>query len=324
MSTTLRYNLRQRAKGPRPGAHSGLAPPTGTLHTGSARGADSSPLSEQSDSNVSSIRSDARVRPGVLYSQAGRSPAGAYRGSFSDQEAHPRSSGTHPVPRRGQEARPHTPSSQPGAASDCSLSSSNKENKMLSSIHPDGSESVPTIANASLEDPSGGQWTEVRRKRRARSLEGATLRDLPPHNKSAQTVRPARLNDEQQRVVNTAEQSLSEEQRSRIRKRMKTVHRPRDQSSSRGEGPSTMTKGKTVDARNWGAVAIDSDELDPEAQRKEFDKYSAQRSMQQELGSDYDSDEQQAALDYWSLKLGLVKRRGCNGARAITRSSWPF
>ncbi len=65
-----------------------------------------------------------------------------------------------------------------------------------------------------------------------------------------------------------------------------------------------MMEGKTIDARNWGAIAIDSNELDPEAQRQEFDKYSAQCSMQQELGLDYDSDEQRAALDCWRSVKG--------------------
>ena len=181
MSSALRYNLRQRASGPRPGARSGLAPPPGTLLNSSARGADTSPLSDDSDSSMS-VRSDARVRPGVLYSQVGRTPAGAYRGSLSDQEAHPRASGTHPVPRRGQEARPRTESSQPGAASDnTSMSSSNKENKIPSPTLPEGSENAPSAEAGSMEASGGGQWTEVRRKRRARSLEGATQRDLPPH-----------------------------------------------------------------------------------------------------------------------------------------------
>ncbi|RPD63500.1 hypothetical protein L227DRAFT_651120 [Lentinus tigrinus ALCF2SS1-6] len=111
-------------------------------------------------------------------------------------------------------------------------------------------------------------------------------------------AQPVRFNDEQRRVVNAAAGSLTEEQRGRFHKRMQNIRRDRERSGSHGEGPSTFTKGKTVDARNWGAVGIDAQELDPEAQRCALENYAAQRALQ-ENDNDIDPEEQRAALEYW-------------------------
>ncbi|RPD82677.1 hypothetical protein L226DRAFT_607766 [Lentinus tigrinus ALCF2SS1-7] len=274
MSSNIRYNLRNRASGPRPGAHSGLAPLPGTFQNPSPLSTDALSDSGLSDTAVSesrSIRSDSRVRPGVSYSQAVRTDDGADPGSLGDQEADPRSSGVDSASHSGLEAYPCTPSPQPSAAVVSStLSPSDKEN--TNPVRP----YAPRPSSTDVEsEPASGLWTKVRRhKRRARSHDGLPLRDLPPHLNPA--LSGVRLNKEQRRVVNAAEQSLTEEQRSRIQKRMQNI-RPGESSESRGEGPSTWEKGKAVDARNWGAADLDSSELDPEAQRRELEHYSIQR-----------------------------------------------
>ncbi|KAI1786251.1 hypothetical protein LXA43DRAFT_898345, partial [Ganoderma leucocontextum] len=143
--------------------------------------------------------------------------------------------------------------------------------------------------NIASEDVSdGGQWTEVRRKkRRARSFDSATPQDeTPPRAAVVPPAGTAPLNDEQQRAVDAAEKSLTKDKRGHIEKRMRAVNNPRDSSSSRGEGPSAMAKGKMVDARNWGAVDIDPAELDPKAQRRAFAQISAHKPSEY-----YNSDE---------------------------------
>ena len=46
--------------------------------------------------------------------------------------------------------------------------------------------------------------------------------------------------------------------------------------SSRGEGPSDLArKGKMIDPREWGAVNLQPEEMDIDAQRKLFELYAA-------------------------------------------------
>ena len=300
MSPT-RYNLRKKASGPRKGAHSGLAPLPGTLPTSSPLGTDRSSDSELSD--APSIRSVASIRPGVSYSQAASTNTGADTGSLRDQEADPRS----------------VVAPQSGTAGDSPLSASDKEN-IIDSISLKAS--YPENATAAHEEPENeedGPWTEVRRHRKhspsdgkrrphtpVRTLLGKPLGDEKKGLSSAATD----LSREQRRAVKAAENSLTREQRGRIRERMQKVHRNRATSSnSRGEGPSTFTKGKTVDARNWGAAGIDSKELDPDAQRRELEAYSGRKALRED-DSYADPDEQRAALEYWRAmkKMQRAKR----------------
>ncbi len=327
MSANIRYNLRNRASGPRPGVHSGLAPLPGSFQNPSSRGSDSAP-SDGEHSDASSVASSARsssVRPGVSYSQATSHRVGANTASLSDQEANPRVSGADTVPSNGREAYPCNNSPQSGTVGASSLSSSGKENIFPSTPSRQTSSSLTTM-NIVSEDANGnGQWTEVRRKKdRARSLDSATPRELtPPRAAVVPPAGTALLNDEQQRAVNAAEKSLSKEERGRIEKRMRAVNNPRDQSASRGEGPSTMAKGKAVDARNWGAVDIDPSELDPKAQRRAFAQFSA-RDPSDYYNSDEDSEDereaQEAALQYYAA-IKAAKRRPKPTVRTTTDES---
>jgi len=56
--------------------------------------------------------------------------------------------------------------------------------------------------------------------------------------------------------------------------RMVVQARNRARSHSVEEG-SSKRKGKTVDPRNWGAVGIPNEEMDPEAQHRELESYSS-------------------------------------------------
>ena len=85
----------------------------------------------------------------------------------------------------------------------------------------------------------------------------------------------------QQSTVKKAEQSLTPDERDRVRRRMEAVTSVRvERPPSRGEGSSSLSKGKAVDPLNWGSVNIDATELDIEAQRREFETFLATISGQ--------------------------------------------
>lgn len=48
-------------------------------------------------------------------------------------------------------------------------------------------------------------------------------------------------------------------------------------SASRGDGPSSLPKGKAVDPRKWGAAGLEPEELDVEAQQDLLEFYSSQK-----------------------------------------------
>ncbi|PIL30266.1 hypothetical protein GSI_07444 [Ganoderma sinense ZZ0214-1] len=308
--SSVRYNLRNRPSGPRTGVHSGLAPPPGTLPAPSPQGTDISSDSELSD--ALSIRSDASVRPGVSYSQAARTNVGADTGSLRDQEADPRTGADTVSPSGEREAYPSSVAPQSGTAGDSALSPSDKENIIYSSISHIGTSENPTAAHEEPENQDNGPWTEVRRhrKHRAHTPVRAPLHELLVEGGEGQPSAAAKLSREQRCTVKAAEKSLTEEQCGRIQERMLKVHHDHAaSSSSRGEGPSAFTKGKTVDARNWGAAGISDKEMDPEAQRREFDIYSGKRALRDD-DSDADPEEQRAALEYWrAMKKAQPSKR---------------
>ncbi|KAM5534174.1 hypothetical protein V8D89_012194 [Ganoderma adspersum] len=293
MSDNVHYNLRNRASGPHPGTHSGLAPLPSTFQNPLSRGTDSA-TSDGEQSDTTSVVSSARssVRPGVSYSQAASHRVGADTASLSDQEANQRVSGAHTLPSNGREAYPRSTTPQSGTAGASSLSHSDKENIFPSSLPCETHETSSSLTsmNITSEEVSGNSlWTKVRRKKRhASSLDSATPQNMtPPHAAMVPPAGTAPLNDERWHAVNAAEKSLSKEERSHIEKRMRTINKSRDTLQSRGAGPLTMAKGKAVDARNWGVVGIDAAELDPKAQQKAFAQFLAHKSKRREAALQY-------------------------------------
>ena len=315
MSPT-RYNLRKKASGPRKGAHSGLAPLPGTLPASSPQSTDHSSDSELSD--VPSARSVASVQPGVSYSQATCTNTGADTGSLRDQEADPRT-GAGTISLGEREAHLSSVAPQSGTAGNSSLSASDKENIINSIISNLSNPENPTAAHEELEDKDNGPWTEVHCRRKHSPSGGkhrlhtpvrTSLGGLPADGWKGQPSVAAGLSCEQRRIVKAAENSLTEEQHGRIHKRMRQVrHNRASCSSSCEEGLSTFTKGKTVDARNWGVAGLNSKELDPDMQHRELEAYSGHRVLRED-DSNADSDEQCAALEYWRAmkKMQRAKR----------------
>ncbi|EJF56491.1 hypothetical protein DICSQDRAFT_174875, partial [Dichomitus squalens LYAD-421 SS1] len=141
-------------------------------------------------------------------------------------------------------------------------------------------------------DDDGGPWIPVQRRRRARSADAA-----PPARDPVTAQDGPVLTSPQRTAVDTAAASLTSAERDRYSRRMAAVETTRPRSLSpehRGEGPS-RDKGKTVDARNWGASGIPDDELDPNAQRRELQLYS---TGHHNIFDNYDTDEQRAMLEY--------------------------
>lgn len=273
-------------------------PPPGTLPAPSSQGADGSSDSELSD--ALSTRSVASVRPGVSYSQAAHTNVGADTGLHRDQEADPRS-GADTVSPSEREAYPRSTALQSGTVGDSSLSASDKENIIHSSISNPKTSKEPMAAHGEPEDKENGPWTEVHRHHKYRSCTPvrALLRELPIEGGEGQPSLAAGLSREQRHSVKAAEKLLTNEQHGRICERMQKVSdHCAASSSSRGEGPSTFAKGKAVNARNWGAAGINDKELDPDVQCREFEVYSGWRALRND-DSDADPDEQHTALKYW-------------------------
>lgn len=158
-----------------------------------------------------------------------------------------------------------------------------------------------TVEEVTDED-EGGPWIQVQRRRRARSTGSMPAPRVPINRQHS------RLSGVQQAAVRRAEESLTQAERERIARRMelsRDARRRADSTSadSRGEGPSDpMRKGKAIDARNWGAVDIPDSELDPEAQRRELELYSTERSLRSNILDGYDSEEQRQMLEYWQKR----------------------
>ncbi|EMD40321.1 hypothetical protein CERSUDRAFT_91037 [Gelatoporia subvermispora B] len=144
-------------------------------------------------------------------------------------------------------------------------SSSNSNNENSPSPVPDDSR---------LDTIEGDQdWKEVRcRPRRSCSL------DLPARRREPDSDRQ----DERDVIEQIQLHAIQADEEAR-----EPVHsvRPGDnvptarvtedsETESHGEGTSTWQKGKTVDPRNWGATNIPQEELDPDVQRREFERYS--------------------------------------------------
>ncbi|OJT08771.1 Retrovirus-related Pol polyprotein from transposon 17.6, partial [Trametes pubescens] len=164
-----------------------------------------------------------------------------------------------------------------------------------------------TVEDVTDEDDRDGPWTTVVR-RRARSTGSMPVNSeqaTPPH-------RGPTLSAAQMAAVRNAKASMTDTERERVGRRMTRVQkttRHSTSSSSRGEGPS-RDKGKTVDARNWGAAGIPDEELSPDAQRRALDLYSVRTGSQnKDILDGYDTDDQREMLLYWkSLKASQLDR----------------
>lgn len=120
-----------------------------------------------------------------------------------------------------------------------------------------------------VEEDDSGEWILSHRGRH-----GRTASQSPTRVPRTAGGRAEPLTTDQRAVVRMAEDSLSPAERERLEERFRLVREARaveQPASSRGEGPSSG-KGKTVDAREWGAVGIPLEELDPETQLREYER----------------------------------------------------
>ena len=160
--------------------------------------------------------------------------------------------------------------------------------EVMTAVHTDKG-SDRTSDNDDMSDPSPSLrqegrnvtddnrgWTTVHRKgRKSRSV----LRD--------ETRRTETVDTELSRVVREAEKRLTPNDRRRINNRIlalrnKPTCRHSDGTSetvSKGEGPSTLEKGKGVDPRNWGVLSEGSEDLDLDGQRAALESWNLARDM---------------------------------------------
>lgn len=232
----------------------------------------------------SSERSSSEVIPGLLYSQVASRPPS------------PRS---HSVPR---EASPVSSSSEQGTASSQPASSSGAD----SAFHPTGVTPTPPV---DPEDDGAGPWIPVTRNR-VRKPSPEKGRSVPPVGHGGRPVdarsRAATVHTESEdsdgtRKARSRAPSLSDDGRAHNRRSSPHVF----------EEGSSKRKGKTVDPREWGAVDIPEEELDPEAQEKELRLYSTvvpNVDYVLQNDPDYDEEAQAALLKYWhTLKARRAK-----------------
>lgn len=177
-------------------------------------------------------------------------------------------------------SRPPTPASNAGSATVLAVAK-NIFIPSHSDIHPVAEATKSTKYPVSVEEVTdedeGGPWLPVRhRRRRAHSTPGAI-----GYQQNLCKVRDSvQLSTRQHEAVQQAEKMLTPAEQDRYARRMRYAQDARrrvdtESTDSRGEGPSDpMRKGKAVYARNWGAVGIPDDELDPDAQRRELDMYN--------------------------------------------------
>ncbi|KAJ6542398.1 hypothetical protein B0H10DRAFT_2244648 [Mycena sp. CBHHK59/15] len=148
-----------------------------------------------------------------------------------------------------------------------------------------------------VEDENPNPWQTVERKSRRR----ASLESLANLRKAGKEVeflsqRSPVVTAEQDTAIKAAERQLTDTEKEKIRKRTLTtrVKVESDQSSvsvnsgpeasvvspaiPSGEGTSQQ-KGKGFDPCNWGNAGIEPEELDPEAQREQFQLCNAVRDV---------------------------------------------
>jgi len=97
------------------------------------------------------------------------------------------------------------------------------------------------------DNDNGNPWVLVK-PRKTRSLESLNKRNIKV-NFLAKESQKTQGNDP---MIEAAKRKLTAEQRAHIRKRDAVMQNQRDESSSRGEGPSQV-KGKGPDPQNWGS-----------------------------------------------------------------------
>ncbi|KAG1721725.1 uncharacterized protein EDB91DRAFT_1274903 [Suillus paluster] len=126
------------------------------------------------------------------------------------------------------------------------------------------------------EDNDDRSWSTVARKCNRKTI----FNDV---NKS-RAKRPNELTKEQKKVVSAAEQQLTEDECTRVNRRKYSVrHDCGNDTESPGEGPS---KGKGPDPWNWGAMNLEEEELDMEAQRAALESYKLAKQMAGESESE--------------------------------------
>ncbi|KAI0360061.1 hypothetical protein OH77DRAFT_894654 [Trametes cingulata] len=114
---------------------------------------------------------------------------------------------------------------------------------------PETSGGGPVSSSVKVEDDDGGGWTRVLRKKSSR--EGMPAKEARSFISQGVAVpAPTKSSLKKQEPATTVVERDSAEML-------------------------TFNKGKTVDPRNWGAVDIDPEELDPHAQQRELAKYGA-------------------------------------------------
>jgi len=137
----------------------------------------------------------------------------------------------------------------------------------------DASEPTPEDGNNKNDDLG---WTTVSRKgQRTRSAS----REKRRHSKV--------LDDELNRVVCEAKRGLTPDDHVRINKRITALkNRPAgrqgdetSETTSRGEGPSALDKGKGIDPRNWGALSENGDDLDLDGQQATLESWNLARDI---------------------------------------------
>ena len=137
--------------------------------------------------------------------------------------------------------------------------------------HRTSTDAEESSDNGSENDGSDPRWVTVKRGR-AQSLDSARK-----HLQNKNVVFLSKtLSTEQEKVIEAATNSLNSEQREQLKHRQnKVVTQNREDGPV--SGPSTMSKGKTVDPREWGAVDISPEEMNVDIQEAMINTYQKNR-----------------------------------------------
>ncbi|KAJ7693626.1 hypothetical protein B0H17DRAFT_1199744 [Mycena rosella] len=176
------------------------------------------------------------------------------------------------------------------------------------------------------DDSTSNEWTTVSHRRRASFPSVRELHGSSAKNSFASTPLKPGLTADQGITVQAAEAQLTEEQRQRIHNRDAEMARTSALASessggtseplisfsedtpslSNKAGPSNL-KGKGPDVRNWGGARISEDEMDLDAQRKEFEMWKELKAFQdREASLKAALSEHQSSVKDWIGKASVT------------------
>ncbi|KAL4079638.1 hypothetical protein J3A83DRAFT_4458292 [Scleroderma citrinum] len=164
-----------------------------------------------------------------------------------------------------------------------------------------------------MSDNQGEGWTTVTHKGRSKSPH------LRKQARSAQKLHPEQTQEAKKLLTKDEHEQLEKRRFTLETKPALSYPTKSDATSSCGEGPSTFTKGKGPDPRNWGGIQ-EMTEVDLEVQWDALEVWGLAHKLSKGLndeGSDSDITAQCKTLESWNMAHELVNTPLENGRETL-------